>query len=71
MDDGHLNVIQDRLKAARLAFNRLVAHADLIQEFGARTGSARLVPTERLRDIGLRRFPNEQARHYAPRVLSS
>ena len=42
-----------------------------VRELVPESSAACLVPGECCRDIELCRSPNEQARHYAPRVLSS
>jgi glucose-6-phosphate isomerase len=71
MHNRHPNVIEHDWKPERLLLNRGVGGSDFLREFVSESSASRLVPRERLHDIGLRSLPNEQVRHYAPRLLSS
>jgi len=71
MHDRHPNVIEHHGKPEWLLFDRGIGHSDFICELVPETNASSLVPGECFRDVGFGRFPDELARHYAPRVLSS
>jgi hypothetical protein len=63
MDDGHPNVIEHDGKPKWLFLDRGIGRGDFDGELLAEPNVSRLVPRECFLDVGLGRFPNEQARH--------
>ena len=71
MHDCHPNVIEHDWKPEWLLLDGRIGHCQFVRELVPESSAACFVPGECCRDIELCRSPNEQARHYAPRVLSS